>query len=250
MRKLLHLIATHRSRTALALLAAVTAGLLVGGAVRGAWQDRGGGAVAAPRASENTPAEPSSPVATPGAAPLRQGEVVANEEAASLRHEIALGRDRTLPGAVSAFSSYAVWLVASPAAAASPETAAIVVGGTAINPTDARLIADMQRGEDPAFAISRGAYRVLGHAGTEAEPDQVMVEITAPLTLEGATSWRTIGGVVGWTGEGWRVVSIRPQPAEQPRAGSREDVRHFTQRDRNRTLPGLGWRAFRVPGGE
>lgn len=250
MLEVLQRVTRYRGRIALVLVAGVVAGLVVGGALRGlGGRDHGNAAEAAgPAATTEPKSTPAPAPPVPTTAPLKQGSVVADAGAGDLTSEIALGRTRTSEGAVAAFTAYATWLVGSPAAAAEPEKAAGVVGGRLIDPTDARLLAGMQRGKDDGFDAEHGAYRVLGHAGAAKAPDEVMIEVTAPLTLGERTQWRTIGGVVGWTPQGWQLVSIKPGDVPQP-AADRKDVRRFTVQERARTLDGLGWHAFRLSSG-
>lgn len=216
----------------------VTAGVVVGGAVH--LLGNGNDATAAGK-----PVPTPSAVAAPTAgAPLPVGAVVAHPIAGEQASEPQSGRTRTTDGAAAAFTAYAQWLVGSPSAAEDPAAAVAAVGGTVLNPVDARLLVEMQRGPGDGFAASDGAYRVLGHAGPARAPEEVMVEITAPLTAGGKTRWATVGGVVTWTSQGWKLTSIKPSEVAQPTVG-RGDVDAFSPRDRSRTLPGLGWRSFR-----
>jgi hypothetical protein len=106
----------------------------------------------------------------------------------------------------------------------------------------------MHRQNGDRFDAEHGAYRVIAHAGDAAAPSQVMIEVTAPLTLAGTTTWRTIGGVVGWTPTGWQLVSIEPRATAQP-ATTRDDVRAFSDQERARTFDGLGWRSYQLGSG-
>lgn len=223
----------------LALSSGVVAGLVVGGATvqLAPWSaDQTGNAASAATSPTTVPE-------TPGEAPLEEGAVVANEAAGELEVPIDLGSTRTLDGAVAAFSSYAAWLVGSPAAAEEPELASEVVGGKLINAADARLLAGMQRSEGDAFDLASGAYRVLGHAGDESRPDEVLVEVAGPLTIAGATRWAVIGGSIAWTDEGWQLVSIVPREVPQPSAADKS-AESLSKTERISVLDGLGWHLF------
>lgn len=225
------------------LLIGVTAGVVVGGAVH-LFGSGGSNEAQAASSAGSTPAGPPPPPVSN--APLAEGSVVADDSAASLPAEPTLGAIRTAEGAVAAFTSYASWLVGSSAAAEDPTNAVKAVGGPLLNATDARLLADMQRAPGDGFRASQGVYRILGHAGSQAAPTEVMVEVTAPLTVSGKTRWSTVGGVVGWTDGGWRLTSIKPVEVTQPDS-SVSDARSMAANDRAKTFKGLGWRAFAQP---
>lgn len=241
---MLHAVA-HRAtvKIVLVLVLGVTAGLIVGGAVRLLGPSGGNGAHAQVPGATSTPTAPSDPPPTAGAAPLRQGRVVANDAVGALSSEVSLGRVRTPDGAVTAFTAYAAWLVGSPAAQADPVAALRAVGSALVDPVDARQVVEMSRKPGDGFAASAGAYRVLGRAGDIARPREVMVEVAAPLTVNGRTRWGVVGGVVSWTESGWQLVSIRPGEVPQP-TSRREDIRAFTPAERAKTFAGLGWQAF------
>ncbi|MCW2857891.1 MAG: hypothetical protein JWR52_3506 [Marmoricola sp.] len=222
------------------LLVGTVTGLVVGGAMRGFGDDRAGNAASARVTSPLPSSEPP-----PGSSQVIQGDVIADAAAGALTTDIAPGRTHTPDGAVSAFTAYATWLVGSPAAAAHPGAEGSVVGRTLINPADAGLLAAMHRQSGDRFDAQHGAYRVIAHAGDAAAPDAVMIEVTAPLTLGGKTEWRTIGGVVGWTPDGWQLVSIEPRATAQPTI-TRGDVRAFPADERAHTFDGLGWRTYRL----
>lgn len=226
-----------------ALAIGVTAGLVVGGAVH-LFGDSSNAAQAATAASSGGP-EVLPPSPAPDS-PLAGGVVVADDVAAVAPTEPVLGKVRTADGAAAAFTMYASWLVGSPAAAQDPTNAVKAVGGTLLNSTDARLLAGMQRSPGDGFAASRGAYRIMGYAGTPESPVEVMIEVTAPLTVAGSTRWSTVGGVVTWTKAGWQLTSIRPVEVPQP-ASDVVDVRRLQAADRAKTLKGVGWRAFAQP---
>jgi len=236
------------TKIVLVLILGVTAGLIVGGAIRIFGPDSGGAHAAAPRTSATPTGVPAPPLPTAEAGPLRQGRVPVNDSVGDLTTEVALGTVHTPDGAVAAFAAYAAWLVGSPAAQGDPTAAIGAVGGGSVNPIDARLISEMTRQPGDGFAASAGGYRVLGHAGDAKQPQEVMVEVTAPLTVNGRTRWSTIGGVVTWTPDGWKLVSIRPVEVPQPEAG-RRDIRQLSTAERARTFAGLGWQAFALPEG-
>lgn len=231
------------AKVVMILLLGVTVGVVVGGAVHLFGTSGSNDAQAASSAASTPTGPPPPPVSN---APLAQGSVVADEAAATLLTEPTLGTIRTADGAAAAFTSYASWLVGSPAAAQDPTNAVKTLGGALLNPTDARLLAEMRRAPGDGFRASQGAYRILGHAGSEAAPTEVMIEVTAPLTVAGNTRWSTVGGVVGWTEGGWKLTSIQPVEVPQP-TGTAADARSMDARDRAKTFTGLGWRTFAQP---
>lgn len=245
---MLHAVARRATaKIILVLVLGVIAGLIVGGAFRLLGPENGDGAHAAtPGAATAAPATPAPPPPTSGAAALRQGRVAANDAVGRLTAEVSPGTVRTSDGAVAAFTAYATWLIGSPAAHDDPVAALRAVGSTLLNPVDARQVTEMSRKPGDGFAASAGAYRVLGRSGDAAEPAEVMVEVTAPLTVNGRTRWSTVGGVVAWTADGWQLVSIRPVDVPQPKPG-RSDIRAFTPAERSKTFAGLGWQAFALP---
>lgn len=96
----------------------------------------------------------------------------------------------------------------------------------------------MVRSDGDKFEVADGAYRILGHSGNATKPDQVMLEITAPLTLAGKARWAVIGGVVKWNDDHWSVVSMTPREVEdaddsQPPVDVENDL-----------LGGTGWQRF------
>lgn len=233
------------TKIVLVLILGVTAGLIVGGAIRIFGPD-GGAHAAAPGASATPTGVPAPPLPTTDAGPLRQGRVPVNDAVSGLTTEVALGTVHTSDGAVAAFAAYAAWLIGSPAAQGDPTAAIGAVGGGSVNLIDARLISEMTRKPGDRFAAGAGGYRVLGHAGDAKQPKEVMVEVLAPLTVNGRTRWSTVGGVVTWTPDGWKLASIRPVEVPQPRAG-RRDIRELSEAERARTFAGLGWQAFALP---
>ncbi len=236
------------AKIVLVLLLGVVAGLIVGGGVRVLGLGDGDGAHATAPGATSSPPVPASPLPTATAATLRQGRVPANDAVGRLASEVSLGRVHTSDGAVAAFTAYAVWLVGSPAAQADPVAAVRAVGSSLVNPADARQVIEMSRKPGDGFAASAGAYRVLGRAGDAAKPREVMIEVTAPLTVNGSTRWSAVGGVVAWTPAGWQLISIRPVEVPQPASG-RTNVRGFTPAERAKTFAGLGWQAFALAEG-
>ncbi|KQY58587.1 hypothetical protein ASD11_02715 [Aeromicrobium sp. Root495] len=229
----------HRSAVlggaTLTLLVGVTAGLVVGGSGGLPWGSHPDAASAATETS-------STPVPrTPSEQPLKEGAVEV-DQAAEDASSVGRGAIRTLDGAATAFSTYAVWVVGSPAALEDPALVAETIGGTVINSADAQLLAGMQRSAGDTFAAEDGAYRVIGHSGSAERPDQVMVEVAAPLSVKGKTRWAVVGGVVQWTSEGWTVASI--QPREVPQPSDADQATDLSSEERAKTLAGLGWRLF------
>lgn len=226
------------------LLSGVIAGLIVGGIAPTLlpWSKSPGGAANAAAPTSVPSLDPGDPVEAPGSATeISAGNVVPDMSVGDLKSEVELGENRTQSGAVAAFTSYSVWLIGSPAAQAEPESAAQVVGDGVINPADARLIAGIQRSPSDGFEADKGAYRVIGFSGTADKPNEVMVEVAAPLSIDGKTRWAVVGGVVDWTSEGWKVRSIRPREIPQPTS---PDVDSFTSKERDKTLEGLSWQSF------
>lgn len=145
---------------------------------------------------------------------------------------------QSLTGAASAFADMAVWTVLSPAAKEDPVAAVSALGEGVLNSGDTQMLASMVRSDGDKFEVADGAYRVLGHSGNAMKPDQVMLEITAPLTLAGKNRWAVIGGVVKWNDDHWSVVSMTPREVEggddlQPPVGLETDL-----------LDGTGWQRF------
>lgn len=200
---------------------------------------------AGPRPSQPVPTTTGEPVVAPGAAGVAPGPVVADPSVAELHGPVSRGTDPSRDGAVAAFTSYSVWLLTSPAAAADPAGALEVVGQGLLNPTLMQPFVDLDRDASDAFEVERGAYRVPGYSGPEEAPDQVMVEVLAPLTLDGSTRWAVVGGVVQWTDGGWSLQNIGPREVPQPSSGP--SVADFSEDDVAATLDGLGWATFSRP---
>lgn len=198
----------------------------------------------APVSSGSTAAETGAPVSTGSAevADIPAGEAVVDDDVAELTAEPVIGGSRTRDGAVEAFAESATWLIASPAAAEEPSTAAEAVSEV-INDVDAEILSRFDRSGGADFEPLLGAYRVLAHAGPEEAPESVMVEVVAPLTAGGTTRWAIVGGVVTWTPSGWQIESIRPQETGQP-ASPTAAVLEFSDNDRASVLPGVGWQFF------
>lgn len=195
-----------------------------------------------PPPSQAAPSSTDSPVVAPGGAGVAPGSVVADPSVAELRGPVGRGTDPSPDGAVAAFTSYSVWLLTSPAAATDPAGALEVVGRGLLTPTLVQSLVDLDRSAPDAFEVERGAYRVPGYSGPEEAPDQVMVEVLAPLTLDGSTRWAVIGGVVQWTDGAWSLQSLAPREVPQPTAGW--SVAEFSEDDVATILPGLGWATF------
>lgn len=198
------------------------------------------------------PARPS-PSATSTAAPtaaaqgtatgLPQGKVEAARGASGDINKFLAGSSpRTIDGAVEGFIDSAQWMLASPAVAADPANALPVISEV-LNVTDREMLRGFDRKGGVVFSPTAGAYRVLGHAGDEARPDKVMVEVVAPLEVAGNQRWIVIGGVVSFVDGRWQVESIRPTTPSQPDAGARS-VNEMAEQDRSKVLKGLGWKSF------
>ncbi|MEG9227626.1 hypothetical protein [Aeromicrobium sp. Sec7.5] len=192
--------------------------------------------------NDTTVIDPGEPATAPGADSLQEGLVKPAPEVGDLATPVAKGKDRTKNGAVAAFSSYSAWLIGSPAAASDAAAALDAVASDLLNPAVAQTLLDIDRSGDNHFAVEVGAYRVIAHSGDDAAPDQVMVEIAAPLTIAGATRWAVVGGVVQWTEAGWDLVSIAPREVPQP--AGKSSVDDLSDAERAATLEGLGWQSF------
>jgi hypothetical protein len=173
---------------------------------------------------------------------LGEGAAGADDAAADATTAIEPAGDRGPAGAVEAFASYATWVIASPAAAEDPLNTSEALGG-ALNSADAAMIEAIDHSSDLDFVPSKGAYRVLGHSGDERAPDQVMVELVAPMTVDGRTMWSKIGGVVAWQDGRWLPTSMRPGEVEQPADPSMVLV-DMSETERDHLLEGLGWQLF------
>lgn len=224
---------------------ALTVGAVAGVAVGGGSDLFGGGRNGASAATSGptTRPTPEKPVpAVPAtSAPLTEGPVAVDQEVERLDGPVEPGTKRTEGGAVAAFSAYAVWLIGSPAAQDEPKQAVEVIGGDTLDSGDAEMMSGMRHADGDTFDAEHGAYRVIGHAGDADKPDQVMVEVAAPLTMGGSTRWAVVGGVVRWTADGWSVASM--QPRETAQADTLRADR-LTPKQRVSTLKGLGWRLF------
>lgn len=228
-------------------LAGVTAGAIFGFTLTGAFASDAssdspasdsGTAKSVPKASF----DPGEPAEGPGEGPLTEGKVRPNADAAKLKTEVGRGHDQTKNGAIAAFTSYSVWLIASPAAKAEPKLAVEHFGGSLLNPADAFMLVGMKRAADDSFDVSNGAYRVLGFSGPEGKPDQVMVEIVAPLSVGGNARWSVVGGVVKWVNGSWELSSIAPREVPQPK--SAQSVEGMADAERSKVAEGLGWLTF------
>lgn len=175
--------------------------------------------------------------------PLAAGPVAIDGALAERAAAPKAGADRSQDGAVASFASYAGWLIESPTAVADPEKAIELVGEDLLNPADAQTLTFMTRSPSDAFEASDGAYRVIAYSGEKSHPDQVMVEIIAPLSVGGNRRWSSVGGVVKWVDGGWRLSSIAPREVPQPGRGASAD--ELSSKDRARVLDGLGWRTFK-----
>lgn len=187
-----------------------------------------------------------SPSEVPAPAPMDEaipGSVIPNADVAEADTVVQPVTVQTADEAVAAFTSLATWFLASPAARKEPARA-VDEAGEHLNPADAHQLIGMVRSERDHFAAERGGYRVLGYAGKEATPDQVMVEVVAPLTTRSGTRWAIVGGVVSWRDGQWELTSLRPTELKaQPSQPSR-NASSMTSRDQEVVFEGLGWRLF------
>lgn len=253
--------ATIRRRRIAIAASALSAGVVVLVAASIQQVAGGSGAIPTPRAGETAPvagaaattpasSASASPVPAPGGeAELESGAVVADESVANLEGEVSLGTIRSLEGGVAAFTSYATWLVASPASRNEPDQAIGVVASEGMDPADRQMLRGMARDKELTLRPSAGAYRVLGHSGEADNPLAVMTEFIAPLTYGGATRWVVVGGVVSWTPEGWLLDSIRPRQVKQPTVPAQVSGRAATRAAVQAAgdgagLPGVGWRTY------
>lgn len=104
------------------------------------------------------------------------------------------------------------------------------------------MLASMKRSKDDTFDVAQGAYRVLGYSGSAMKPEQVMVEIAAPLSVGGNSRWSVVGGVVKWVNGAWELSSIAPREIPQPR--SADSAEGLSKAERPKVLEGLGWLKF------
>jgi hypothetical protein len=196
---------------------------------------------------EGSHQDPSPTAAPAAAAPgLRVGRVTADASVADARNPVTVGAERTLDGAVHAFTSYTTWLVASPAANARPRTAVDVVASRSLDPADAQMIRGMARDKKVRIDPAVGAYRVLGSSGPADALQLVMVEIIAPFSYGTATRWLVVGGVVHWEKSGWRLGAIRPREVAQP-TGRRDRADAVLAAREGLELPGIGWLTYANP---
>lgn len=229
-----------------------TVALLAAAVDNGGNQGAGGSTSSAP--SQPRVASSSSPVTAPAVddsvqAPgaqlqIPEGKVVANDKAGALSVPLDEALVRTLDGAVAAFTSQATWLIGSPAARAEPSAAVHDVAASSLSNADAQVLTGMQRSAKDSFTPSLGAYRVLGHSGSKAKPDHVMVEVLAPLTTKTGTRWVIIGGVVSWNGAEWKLASMAPRELPSQPPVTDVAVGDLPAADRQGVLDGLGWVSF------
>jgi hypothetical protein len=99
----------------------------------------------------------------------------------------------------------------------------------------------MMRSPGDDFRPDVGAYRVLGYSGGAGSPDQVIVEVVAPLTLAGSTRWVVVGGTVTWTGSEWKLFSMAPR--ELPTQPTKQTGPMLTSGSAS-WMQGTGWRTF------
>ena len=197
-----------------------------------------------PPNSSKPPAVPTPVVTAPGQSQvIEPGNVILDEDVADLTTALEPATTRSLDGAAAAFTSFATWLIASPAAKAEPSLAVEEVGGESmLDFASAQMLTNMSRAPSDDFQPELGAYRILGHSASETRPEGVMVEVVAPLTTgDKSTRWVIVGGVVRWTAGEWTLGSISPRELKtQPRG-----VESLTSPDADTSwLDGLGWKTF------
>lgn len=174
---------------------------------------------------------------------LMEGAVTFDRSVAELATIVPRGTEQTQNGAVAAFTSYAVWLVGSPAAENDPSKAVRKLGKDRIHPADAQLLTSMHRTANTQFAAASGAYRIVGFNGPSDKPDHVLVEVAAPLTIDGSTRWVVVGGVVVWVDGSWQLYSMQPREIPQP-DGAALDITSLSDDDQSRVLDGIGWHTY------
>lgn len=232
-----------RVGTLLAVCAAVVAIAIVS-ATLGGRSAGGGSQPAATVASEEPSASPSVAGEEPLSEekPLDEGEAAADDAAAEATTEIVSEAGRTQTGAVEAFVTYTTWVIASPAAEEDPTQTSEALGGE-LNSADAAMVESIERSGGLDYEPSVGAYRVLGFSGNENAPDAVMLEVVAPMTVQGEILWKKIGGVMSWQHGQWLPTSLRPTEIEQPSAPTLA-IAEMSEDDRSLLLEGLGWELF------
>lgn len=204
---------------------------------------------------------PSRPAAEPGAAPsatstnvptpeapgaaktLPRGKVkAAHGTSGDINELLTTSQPQTIDGAVEGFIGSAQWMLTSPEVVADPANALPVISEV-LNVTDLELLKGFDRKGGVVFSARAGAYRVLGHAGDEARPEKVMVEVVAPLKVGGDRRWVTVGGVVAYVEGRWQIESIRPSNPAQPDP-SAGNMSEMSAQDQSKVLKGLGWNTF------
>ncbi|WP_152730175.1 hypothetical protein [Goekera deserti] len=195
-------------------------------------------------ATSTTP-PPGSPAPT-GAPPpgvvgvgLPVGTARVDMDVVWLGQDIPLGTDRSLDGAVTAFTEYVVWLVGSPAAEVSGGAFRRLSTGT-VYPGLGDTVALLAEPGGQRFEATAGAYRRLGWSGSEQTPDAVMIEVIAPYGDTFQDRWLCIGGLVTWTPDGWLIDSMLPREVRQPFDGART----LTSEQKATLFEGPGWTEF------
>ncbi len=232
-----------------AVAAAAVGALIVGSALTDGDREEGAPAAATSSASEDaestapqSDAEPESAAesaaaadpspAAPSAADdgvLSPGEARPDISVARLSDPPALGSGGSTKTAVETFIEGVIWALASDAARADPTMISEAMGGT-LEASDAGMLEGMDRSPGVTLAAANGYYRIPGHSGPEDSPDQVMVEVSIPMTVGQDTHQLLAGGVVALGKDGrWHIMSMRPSDMN-PTAETETD-----------TTPGLGW---------
>lgn len=180
-----------------------------------------------------TPEEETSEAAgkddkAPPAGKARPDVSVAALSEAPLRSS---GRSATT--AVETFIEALIWAVDSTAAKKDPRMVSESMGDT-LNVADETMLEAFDRSKGVALDPSSAYYRVLGFSGPESSPDQVMVEVSMPMTIGTETQNLLSGGVVARGKDGrWQIISMRPREFGSPAAATATDQ-----------TPGLGWQTL------
>ncbi|MFD4328469.1 hypothetical protein ACFWQC_27820 [Nocardioides sp. NPDC058538] len=233
------------------LAAAVVAAVLIGGCI-GLKNDQASASTAAkPQAAESSEPQVATSDKSQSSASKDSKKVsvgkgkVAPDPAASKAGKppakTAKGQDAAVEGFVEAMA----WALTSEVSAASPQQVGEALGEK-LNFADATLIEGFDRSGGASVAIEEGAYRVLGYSGSAENPDQVMVEVSVPMTIDGRRNRMIAGGVMVLTSEGWKVASMRPREVkpDETVVDQADIVEELTAGDQ-----GLGWQRF-LSGGE
>lgn len=188
------------------------------------------------------------PVEAPGeATEIPVGDVAPQDEVGDAERAVALGTERSQSGAVAAFTSYATWVLGSPAAGEDPEQAVELIADPEMSFGDKQTFINREWGASDSYQPSLGGYRVLAYSGDAEEPDSVMIEMVGPLTTVSGTRWVVVGGVVNWTQGAWRVFSLGPRELDQQPSSGEQSAEQMNAADQAAVFDGLGWKLFAGP---